>query len=160
MECPALWKVLYNLSGSGQSAVSILLGGSHLLPSQLPGEYTAVLPHMVHSTFKPFTTMTSLPYTGRDRNLVVGHKFDDPHVVFNVHQSHRHDSTHPNLFLPSWVPLVYMWSAAQLGIVMYDTLWSNAGRTVTHPYALYEGNVRWRHIKLIFYDTHCHACDI
>ena len=44
-------EVLYNLSGSGLSTVSILFyEGNHFLPSQFPGEHTAVLPHMVHST--------------------------------------------------------------------------------------------------------------
>ena len=39
-------------TGSGQPAVSIqFLRGSHLLPSQLPGEHTVVLPHMAHSTY-------------------------------------------------------------------------------------------------------------
>ena len=39
-------------TGSGQpTAVSIqFLRGSHLLPSQLPGEHTVVLPHMAHLT--------------------------------------------------------------------------------------------------------------
>ena len=36
--------------GSVQPAVSNqILRGSHLLPSQLPGEHTGVLPHMAHS---------------------------------------------------------------------------------------------------------------
>ena len=51
MECPALWKALYNLSGSGQSAVSILFcEGGLLLLSQLPGSIQALLPHMAQST--------------------------------------------------------------------------------------------------------------
>ena len=29
---------------------------------------------------------------------MVGHESDGPQVVFNVCQSHRHDSTHPSLF--------------------------------------------------------------
>ena len=43
--------VLYiSVIGSGQPTVSNqFLRGSHLLPSQLPGEHTGVLPHMVHS---------------------------------------------------------------------------------------------------------------
>ena len=44
---------LYNhisVIGSGQPAVSNqFLRGSHILPSQLPGEHTGVLPHTVHS---------------------------------------------------------------------------------------------------------------
>ena len=83
--------------------------------------------------FKPFTIMTVLPYTGRVRNPVVGCESDSPQVVFNVHQSHRHDSTHPSLFLLSLVPLIFMWSVAQLGIVTYHTLWNDASRMVTHP---------------------------
>ena len=83
--------------------------------------------------FKPFAIMTSLPYTGRVRNPVVGCESESPQVVFNVHQSHRHDSTSHSLFILSQIPVVYMWSAAQLGIVMYHTLWSNAVRMVTHP---------------------------
>ena len=81
------------------SCVNPILRGSHLLPSQLPREPTGVLPHMVHSTFKPFTIMTSLSYTGRVRNPVVGHESIGPQVVFSVHQSHRCDSTHPGLVL-------------------------------------------------------------
>ena len=72
--------------------------GTHLLPSQLPGEHRVVLPHTVYSTFTPFAIMTSLPYTGKVRNPVVGHESDSPQVVFNVHQLHRHDNTHPSLF--------------------------------------------------------------
>ena len=78
------------------------LRGSYLLPSQLPEEHTVVLPNMMHSTF---AIMTSFPYTSRVRNPVVQCKSDDPEVVFNVQQSHRHDSTHPSLFLPSWCHL-------------------------------------------------------
>ena len=66
--------------------VNPILRGSHLLPSQLPGKHAAVLPHMVHSTFKPFTIMTSLPYSGRVRNPVVGHESNGPQVAFNAHQ--------------------------------------------------------------------------
>ena len=104
------------------SFVNPIMRGSHLLPSHLPGEHTVVLPHMVHCTFKPFAIMTSLPYTGRVRKPVVWCENDGPQVVFNVHQSHRHDSTHTQPFLPSQVPPIYMWSAAQLDIVMYHTL--------------------------------------
>ena len=109
------------------------LRGSHHLPSQLPGEHTVVLSHMAHSTCQAICHYDqSQPYIGRVRRPVVGHESDGPQVVFNVHQSHRHHSTHPSLFLLSWVPLVYMWSAAQLGLVSI-TLWSNASRMVTHP---------------------------
>ena len=47
--------------------------------------------------------------------------------------NHTDMTAHSPAFLPSWVPFIYMWSAAQLGIVTYHTLWSNASRTVTHP---------------------------
>ena len=105
--------------------------GSHLLPSQLPWEHTVVLPHAVHSTCLHFAIISSSPYTRRIRNPVVGHESDGPQVVLYVHQSHRHDSTHPS-FLLSQVPLIYIWSTAQLGMVM-DHFLSNPGRMVTHP---------------------------
>ena len=50
-------------------------------------------------------------------NPVVGCESDSLHVAFNVHQSHRHGLHTPQPFLLSLVPLVYMWSAAKLGIV-------------------------------------------
>ena len=63
-----------------------------------------------------------LPYTGRVRNPVVGHESNGPQVVFNVHQSQGHDSTHPSLFYQvGYHSYIYMWSAAQLGIVMHHT---------------------------------------
>ena len=31
-------------------------------------------------------------------------------------------TAHTLAFLPNWVPLVYMWSAAQLGLVAYHTM--------------------------------------
>ena len=69
---------------------------------------------------------------GRVRSPVVGHESDGPQVVFNVHQSHRHDSTHPSLFYRvryhSYICGVqHSWAQSCI------TLWSNAGRTVTHP---------------------------
>ena len=36
--------------------------------------------------------------------------------------NHKNMTAHTPAFLPSWVPLVYMWSAAQLGLVMYNTM--------------------------------------
>ena len=51
-----------------------------------------------------------------------------------IFYAHRTDMTaHTQPFLLSWVQLIYMWSAEQLGIVKYHTLWSNAGGRVTHP---------------------------
>ena len=43
------------------------------------------------------------------RSMVVGHVLTEPHVFFYVHQSHRHYSTHPCLFMSwgaLWKPLV------------------------------------------------------
>ena len=47
IECPALWKVLYNLSGSGQSAVSILIcEGQPPPPISTPwGAYSGAASH-------------------------------------------------------------------------------------------------------------------
>ena len=48
---------------------------------------------------KPLTIITCLSLIfGRVRSPVVGHESNGPQVVFNVHQSHRHDSPHPSLF--------------------------------------------------------------
>ena len=56
-------------------------------PISTPWEAYSSAASMVHSTFKPFAIMTSLPYTRRVRNPVVRHESDGPQVVFNVHQS-------------------------------------------------------------------------
>ena len=116
MVCQALWKALHNLIWFWLiNCVNPILRGSPLLPSQLPGEHTVVLPHMVHSTFRPFTIMTSfLPYTGRVRNPVVGHELDGPQLVFNVHQSHRHNTTNPSLFTRSGTTCRHAWSSQNL----------------------------------------------
>ena len=111
------------LTGSGQPAESIqFLWGSHLLPSQLPREHTVVLPHMVNSTWYAIHHHDQpQPHIGRVRCPVIGYESTGPQVVFNVHQSHRHDSNTP-AFLLSLLPLIYMWRAAQLGLVTYDTM--------------------------------------
>ena len=96
--------------GSGQPAVSNkILRGSHLLPSQLPGEHIGVLPHMVHSPCEA-THHHHLPQPclGRVRSPMVGHESDGPQVVFNVNQSHRHDSTHPSLFTKLGTTCIYV----------------------------------------------------
>ena len=82
---------------------------------------------------KPLTIITCLSLIfGRVRSPVVGHESDGPQVVFNVHQLHRHDSTHPSLFYRvgyhSYICGVqHSWAQSCI------TLWSNASRTVTHP---------------------------
>ena len=82
---------------------------------------------------KPLTIITCLSLIfGRVRSPVVGHESDGPQVVFNVHQSHRHDSTHPSLFYQvgyhSYICGVkHSWAQSCI------TLWSNASRMVTHP---------------------------
>ena len=82
---------------------------------------------------KPLTIITCLSLIfGRVRSPVVGRESDGPQVVFNVCQSHRHDSTHPSLFYQvryhSYICGVqHSWAQSCI------TLWSNAGRTVTHP---------------------------
>ena len=63
---------------------------------------------------------------------MVGHKSDGPQVVFNVCQSHRHDSTHPSLFYQVGYHL-YICGVQHSWAKSHITLWSNAGRTVTHP---------------------------
>ena len=50
----------------------------------------------------------SASYIGRLRSPVVGHESDGPQVVFNVHQSHRHDSTHPSLFSELGTTRIYV----------------------------------------------------
>ena len=76
--------------------------------------------------------MTSSTYAGRVRNPVVGHESDGPQVVFNVHQSHRHDSTHPSLFTKSGTTHIYVeYRTAGHGHVSH--FGSNAGRMVNHP---------------------------
>ena len=53
-------------------------------------------------------------------------------MVFNVHQSHRHDSTYPSLFY--WVGYhLYICGVQHTWAYSHITLWSNAGRMVTHP---------------------------
>ena len=47
--------------------------------------------------------------------------------------NHMDMTAHTPAFLPSWVSLIYMWGAAELGIVTYHTLWSNADSMATHP---------------------------
>ena len=82
---------------------------------------------------KPLAIITCLSLIfGRVRSPVVGCESDGPQVVFNVHQSHRHDSTHPSLFYQvgyhSYICGVqHSWTQSRI------TLWSNAGRMVTHP---------------------------
>ena len=106
--------------------------GEQLPPISTPwAAYSSTASHSALH-FKLYAIMTNLPYTGRVRNPVVGCETNCSQVVFNVHQSHRHDSTHPSLFYKVGYHS-YMWSAAQLCIVTYHTLWSNTGRMVTHP---------------------------
>ena len=82
---------------------------------------------------KPLAIITCLSLIfGRVRSPVVGHESDGPQVVFNVHHSHRHDSTHPSLFYRvgshSYICGVqHSWAQSCI------TLWSNASRMVTHP---------------------------
>ena len=61
----------------------------------IQGCYLIQCTHLV----KPLTIITCLSLIfGRVRTPVVGCKSEGPQVVFNVCQSHRHDSTHPSLF--------------------------------------------------------------
>ena len=116
--------------------------GGHLLPSQLPWEHTVLLPDMAHSTCKAICHHDQpQPHIGRVRSPVVRHESDGPQVVFNVHQSHRHDSTHPSLFYQieyhSYICGVqHSWAWSHI------TLWSNAGRMVIHPC------INWAHVCL------------
>ena len=71
------------------------------------GAYSGAATHSALH-FKPFTIMTRLPFTGRVRNPVVGCESDGPQVVFNVHQSHRHDSTHAHLFTELGTTCIYV----------------------------------------------------
>ena len=127
------------------SHVNPILRRSHLLPSQLPGEYTAVLPHIVHSTLSHFPshpvylTLEELETLWFGVSLMVCRW---PLMCTN----HIDMTAHTPAFLSSWVRLVYIYiyiyiymcvcvcvSAAQMGIVTYHTLWNNAYRMVTHP---------------------------
>ena len=128
MECPALWNAQHYrkcftiyLVLANQLCQSYFEGGatsSHL--NSLERIQWCCLTQCT-LLFKPFAIMTSLPLTGRVRNPVAGHESNSPKVVFNVHQSQTWQHT-PQPFLPSQVPLIYMWSATQLGIVTYHTL--------------------------------------
>ena len=56
------------------------------------------------------------------RSMVVGHILT-VHTCSLICTNHIDMAAHtPAFILLSWVPLIYMWSAAQLGIVMYHTL--------------------------------------
>ena len=67
------------------------------------------------------------------QSMVVGHTPMVHTCSSNVHQSHRHDSTHPGLFLPSQVTshLYVECNTARHSNISH--LWSNASRMVTHP---------------------------
>ena len=39
---------------------------------------------------------------------MVGHESNGPQMVFNVHQSHRHDSTHPAFFTELGTTHIYV----------------------------------------------------
>ena len=84
---------------------STLLRWSHHLPSQLPGEHTGLPSHagaIPHSHLPFRTTLIHTIMLGRQK--YGGWECSNgPHMFFYVHQSHRHDSTHPS-FLKSWVP--------------------------------------------------------
>ena len=71
------------------------------------GAYNSAASHSAFH-FKPFVIMTSLPYTGRVRNPVVGHESNSLQVVFNVHHTHIHDSTHPSLFTELGTTHIYV----------------------------------------------------
>ena len=95
----------------------------------IQGCYLMQCTHLV----KPLTIITCLSLIfGRVRSPVVGHESDGPQVVFNVHQSHRHDSTDPSLFYLVGYHL-YICGVQHSSAQSHITLWSNAGRTVTHP---------------------------
>ena len=87
----------------------LFLRVSHLLPSQLPGEHTVVLPHMVQSTFKPFAIVTSFFYLTLEKletlwlhmNLMV-HRWS---LMFT---GHIDMTAHTPAFSPSQVPLIGM----------------------------------------------------
>ena len=82
-----------------------LLRRSHLLPSELPGEYAGLPSHagaMLHS-YLPFRA-------SHIHTIMLGRQkyggwasSNGPPMFFYVHQSHSHDSTDPNL-LTSSVP--------------------------------------------------------
>ena len=52
--------------------------------------------------------------------MVVGH-IPMVHTCSLMCINHIDMTAHTSAFLLSWVPLIYMWSAAQLGMVMYHT---------------------------------------
>ena len=80
--------------------------GSHPLPDQLPGEHTGHMPQAVRRSYlynrlDCCHSHTHSHMVTADRSTVVGHVPTVHTCSFYVHQSHRHDSTHPGLFT-SW----------------------------------------------------------
>ena len=138
----SIWIVLYGmsgimesayiLSGSGQSAVSILFWGVAIFSQcNCWGAYNSAASHsalyfLSHSPSWPvFLTLEELETLWFGMNPMV-------HRWSLMCTNHIDMTAHTPAFLPSQVPLIYMCSAAQLGIVTYHTLWRNASRTVTH----------------------------
>ena len=85
----------------------------------------------LHShTFYSFHILTHSYLVGR--SMVVGH-IPMVHTFFNVHQSHRSDSTHPSLFYRvGYHSYIYM-EHSTAGYIHISHFWSNASRKVTHP---------------------------
>ena len=84
-----------------------------------------------HTPLQLFVIMTSSPYTKRVRNPIVRHESHGPLMVFNVHQSHRHDTHTQGFFTNSGTTSI---CGVQHSLTYsYITLWSNACRKVTHP---------------------------
>ena len=62
--------------------------------------------------------------------MVVGHILM-VHTYSLMFTNHIDMTAHTPAFLPSWVPLIYMWSTVGHSHVAH--LWSNASGMITHP---------------------------
>ena len=86
--------------------IPLFLRGSQPLTDQLPGEHTGLPSYMRQCLIfvQPFNA--ALIHTLTHGGWACS---NDPHMFFYVHQSHRHESTHPSLFISLgvlWEPLV------------------------------------------------------
>ena len=118
--------VLYNhilVIGSGQPAVSnqFLRGttSSHL--NSLGSIQGCCLIWHIHLV-KPLAIITCLSLVLEELEALWWGMNPMVHRWSLMCANHIDMIAHTPAFLLSWVPLVYMWSAAQLGLVMYHTM--------------------------------------
>ena len=97
---------LYNFSCLGHfpyGVIPLFLEGKPPSPRSTP--WGAYRPAISYEAIPLFSFGLSMQYSFThsliaDKSMVVGHVLMD-HTFFYVHQSYRHDSTHPGLFM-SW----------------------------------------------------------